>query len=131
MFSQLVLYLMNFKKKKQLHGKVDPRLDATMFYNKPGGMQLYGQDFATSYANNPKDLNDLFCKKYENSDGNFANEFDWRSGINERLLRYADVLLMYAECLNETGDTPGAYTYIQMVRDRARFTKFKLQQNQD
>jgi hypothetical protein len=25
---------------------------------------------------------------------------------------------MYAECLNETGDTPGAYTYIQMVRDR-------------
>ena len=25
---------------------------------------------------------------------------------------------MYAECLNETGDTPGAYTYIQMVRNR-------------
>ena len=25
---------------------------------------------------------------------------------------------MYAECLNETGDTSGAYTYIQMVRSR-------------
>jgi starch-binding outer membrane protein, SusD/RagB family len=99
-------------------GAVDPRLDATMFYNKPGGMQLYGQDFATFYANNPSDLNNLFCRKYQNSDGNYANEFDWRSGINERILRYADILLMYAECLNETGDTPGAYTYIQMVRNR-------------
>jgi starch-binding outer membrane protein, SusD/RagB family len=97
---------------------VDPRLDATMFYNKPGGMQLYGQNFATFYAGNAGDLNDIFCRKYENSDGNYANEYDWRSGINERLLRYADVLLMYAECLNETGDTPGAYTYIQKVRDR-------------
>lgn len=99
-------------------GAVDPRLDATMFYNKPGGMMLYGHDFATFYANNAGDLNNIFCRKYENSDGAYANEFDWRSGINERIMRYADVLLMYAECLNETGDTPGAYTYIQKVRDR-------------
>lgn len=98
---------------------VDPRLDATMFYNKPGGMTLYGQDFATFYANNASDLNNIFCRKYQNSDGQYANEFDWRSGINERIMRYADVLLMYAECLNETGDTQGAYTYIQIVRSRA------------
>lgn len=107
-----------FHDEKTTANTVDPRLDATMFYNKPGGMQLYGQDFATKYAANPVDLNDLFCRKYENSDGAYANEFDWRSGINERLLRYSDILLMYAECLNETGDTPGAYTYIQMVRNR-------------
>lgn len=107
-----------YQVEKTTTGAVDPRLDATMFYNKPGGMKLYGQDFATKYAANPGDLNDLFCRKYQNSDGNYADEFDWRSGINERLLRYADVLLMYAECLNETGDTPGAYTYIQMVRNR-------------
>ena len=98
-------------------GAVDPRLDATVFYNKPG-TKLYGQDFAAFYAANPGDLNDLFCRKYQNSDGAYANEYDWRSGINERLLRYADILLMYAECLNETGDTAGAYTYIQMVRSR-------------
>lgn len=107
-----------FQEEKTITNTVDPRLDATMFYNKPGGMQLYGQNFATFYAGNPGDLNDLFCRKYQNSDGAYANEFDWRSGINERLLRYADVLLMYAECLNETGDTPGAYQYIQMVRNR-------------
>jgi len=44
---------------------------------------------------------------------------DIDNGINERLLRYADVLLLYAECLNEAGDIPGAKTYIDMVRSRA------------
>jgi len=107
-----------FQVEKTVTNTVDPRLEATMFYNKPGGMQLYGKDFATFYAGNAGDLNDLFCRKYENSDGAYANEFDWRSGINERLLRYADILLMYAECLNETSDTPGAYAYIQLVRNR-------------
>ncbi|MTH17766.1 RagB/SusD family nutrient uptake outer membrane protein [Flavobacterium sp. LC2016-01] len=107
-----------FQQEKTKTNAVDPRLDATIFYNKPGGMQLYGKDFATFYATSPADLNDIFCRKYQNSDGQFADEYDWRSGINERLLRYADILLMYAETLNETGDTPGAYTYIQMVRNR-------------
>ncbi|MGV8093612.1 MAG: RagB/SusD family nutrient uptake outer membrane protein [Mangrovibacterium sp.] len=35
------------------------------------------------------------------------------------ILRYADVLLMYADALNNTGKTTDAYQYIQMVRDRA------------
>ena len=107
-----------FHDEKTKTGDLDPRLDATIFYNKPGGMKLYGKDFATFYAKSPGDLNDIFCRKYQNSDGEFADEYDWRSGINERLLRYADILLMYAETLNETGDTPGAYAYIQMVRTR-------------
>lgn len=94
----------------------DPRLDATMFYNKPG-MVIYGQQFATYYQNNPADLNDLFCRKYQN-DGVRPDEFDWRSGINERLMRFADVLLMYAECLNETNRTAEAYPVIQRVRAR-------------
>lgn len=106
-----------YQEEKTTANTIDPRLDATIFYNKPG-TKLYGKDFAVFYASSPADLNDLFCRKYQNSDGEFADEYDWRSGINERLLRYADILLMYAECLNETGDTPGAYGYIQMVRNR-------------
>lgn len=46
--------------------------------------------------------------------------------INTRLLRYSDVLLMYAECLSEAGndskpvsDPSGPKYYIQQVRDRA------------
>ena len=40
-------------------------------------------------------------------------------GVNWRYIRYADVLLMYAECLNETGNTPSAANYLNMVRTRA------------
>ena len=44
---------------------------------------------------------------------------DFDDEINDRLMRYADVLLMYAECLNEAGDAAGAKTYINKVRSRA------------
>ncbi len=37
------------------------------------------------------------------------------------VIRYADVLLMYAEASNELGNSPEAHTYINMVRKRARF----------
>ena len=125
----------DYQLEKTIDGNVDPRLDATILYNKPGGMTLYGQNFATYYAANASDLNNLFCRKYQNSDGDYANEFDWRSGINERIMRYADVLLMYAECLNETGGTNEAYDYIQLVRNRVglpnlRTSKPNLSQTQ-
>jgi hypothetical protein len=106
-----------FQLEKTVDGKVDPRLDATIFYNKPGEL-IYGQSFATVYANSSY-LTDIFCRKYENGDGNKVNEYDWKSGINERLMRYADVLLMYAECQNELGSTANCAKYIQMVRTRA------------
>jgi len=37
------------------------------------------------------------------------------------VIRYADVLLMYAEAANETGNAPAAHEYINKVRKRARF----------
>jgi hypothetical protein len=40
-------------------------------------------------------------------------------GVNFTSLRYADVLLMYAEVLNETSQTAIAQDYLNMVRDRA------------
>lgn len=40
-------------------------------------------------------------------------------GINFTALRYADVLLMYAEALNETNATAEALTYLNMTRSRA------------
>jgi tetratricopeptide (TPR) repeat protein len=115
----------DYQQELTIDNQIDPRLDATIFYNKPGGMTLYGHDFATFYANSPSDLNDLFCRKYQNSDGDRADEYDWRSGINERIMRYADVLLMYAECLNENGSTDLAYDYIQMVRNRVNLPDLK------
>lgn len=40
------------------------------------------------------------------------------SGLNQRLMRYADVLLMLAECEAETGTPSQAAAYINMVRAR-------------
>jgi hypothetical protein len=41
-------------------------------------------------------------------------------GFHRRLIRYADVLLMAAEALNENGKPAQALTYLNMVRARAR-----------
>ena len=111
--------LAEFQIEKTVSGQDDPRLDATLYHNKPG-LKLYGKLFSEVYANSPNDLKDVFTAKYENGGGAFPDEFSilWRSAINQRLMRYADVLLMYAECLNELGQTAQAYPYIQQVRSR-------------
>ena len=43
-----------------------------------------------------------------------------RSGINYHIMRYADVLLMAAECAAETGDLDTALGYVNQVRNRAK-----------
>lgn len=53
-------------------------------------------------------------------DGYEAGGSGGLNGVNNwRLIRYADVLLMYAEVLNELGDANGAITNINKVRQRA------------
>lgn len=65
---------------------------------------------------------DPHIKKYEDErtdqfNGSLANM--WYSGKNFIFLRYADVLLCYAECLNELGETGQANTIVNQVRTRA------------
>lgn len=49
----------------------------------------------------------------------FSTGIQGDGGINFTALRYADVLLMYAEALNELNRTDDAYPYINLVRARA------------
>ena len=102
-----------FLEEATVEGEVDPRLDATMFYNYPGAT-VYGVPYEEQYG---EGTTEIFPKKYQNY-RTLPNEFDWRSGINERLMRYADVLLMYAETQIALGNFAEAAKYIQMVRDR-------------
>ena len=44
----------------------------------------------------------------------------WMISYNIRLIRYSDVLLLYSEALNETGNPGLALTYLNQVRSRAR-----------
>ena len=41
------------------------------------------------------------------------------SKVNWKVIRYADVILMYAEALNENGKSSEALTYLNMIRSRA------------
>ncbi|WP_266367048.1 RagB/SusD family nutrient uptake outer membrane protein [Tellurirhabdus rosea] len=48
-----------------------------------------------------------------------SNASNQQSGINMRIMRYADVLLMLAECENELGNSAAALTLMNQVRARA------------
>jgi tetratricopeptide (TPR) repeat protein len=47
------------------------------------------------------------------------------SKANWKVIRYADVLLMYAEALNENGKTNEALPYLNMVRKRANVPEYQ------
>ena len=47
------------------------------------------------------------------------NGLNWGWNTNERILRLADIILLYAEAMNQTGNDPEAITYADMVRTRA------------
>ncbi|KOS05836.1 hypothetical protein AM493_07140 [Flavobacterium akiainvivens] len=61
---------------------------------------------------------DPHIKKYEDVRTQGSQSF-WNSGKNKPFLRYADVLLSYAECLNELGQTGQAEGFVNQVRTRA------------
>lgn len=57
---------------------------------------------------------------YQNvADGKSGNP---DSGCETIISRYADVILKYAECLNEAGNYPEAVAQVQKIRDRANLT---------
>jgi starch-binding outer membrane protein, SusD/RagB family len=56
-------------------------------------------------------------KKYQNYYKQKSESF--YSGINTKVIRMADVLLMIAEVENELGNIPGAIKYLNQVRNRA------------
>lgn len=61
------------------------------------------------------DVGKPHLKKYEQK----PNQASSAASRNIYYLRYADAVLMYAEALNELGQTPEALTYLNKVRTRA------------
>jgi hypothetical protein len=102
-------WLLDEMSDKTVTGDVDPRRDITVFHYP---MLLFGQ----TYEARKVPLTDTFWHKYEDDrTQNFENYF---SGINFRVIRYADVLLMQAEAQNELGNTAAAIPLINQVRTR-------------
>ncbi|GAB3699646.1 RagB/SusD family nutrient uptake outer membrane protein [Spirosoma flavus] len=100
-------------------GARDPRLEASFLFDStnvkgPDSTLIYGQTFTQRYG---RDNKRVWFRKFQND--HWKNEEGYRSPNNWRYIRYADVLLMYAEALNATGKTTQAYTYVDQVRRRA------------
>lgn len=105
-------------------GPLDPRLDWTVgrrgipywdWGPHPGQNWIRDQSYAGPYS--PKK------QVYKQSqEGTLTEVGNWTSGWTAngyRMIRYADVLLLLAECQIETGDLEAARANINLVRDRA------------
>jgi len=96
-------------------GDISDRVHESIFFDDPNS-EMYSRDSGQNetYASVAGDLNHpKYFKKYAfNADENFYN------GTNISVIRYADVLLMYAEALNENNKTTLAIDQINIVRQR-------------
>jgi hypothetical protein len=105
-------------------GPLDPRLDWSVgrrgipywdWGKHTGADWLRDQTYAGPYS--PK--KQVYKKSQE---GLYTEVGSWTSGFTAngyRMIRYADVLLLLAECQIETGDLSGALANINLVRARA------------
>jgi tetratricopeptide (TPR) repeat protein len=91
---------------------IDPRRDISII-SALNPDRFYGKTF-TELGYNPSQQ---YWRKYLNDRTRTTPE-DFSSGINFRVIRYADILLLQAEALNELGQTPAAVALVKQVRDR-------------
>ncbi|MEJ2677857.1 MAG: RagB/SusD family nutrient uptake outer membrane protein [Gemmatimonadota bacterium] len=98
----------------------DPRLEATILYP----WELLPDGSLQVVYLNPSMLNNRYNQKAFTppAPGN-AGQGSNNSGVDIRIIRYADVLLFAAEAAYRTGDEAKARTYLNMVRARARGTR--------
>ena len=116
-----------FNKERDKDGNVDMRKFHTLFYYDPAEPQTatanyYGKTWlewcAQEGYQNDQFPHACYWKKYTSVETDNKNE-DYSSGANLRILRLADIYLMYAECINElNGDRTTAVEYINKVRRR-------------
>ena len=58
---------------------------------------------------------------------NGSGSVQWKNGGKDMIIiRYADILLLYAEALNENGKTLEAHNYINIVRARANMNNLEV-----
>lgn len=88
----------------------DLRKDVTILYE--GGPQFDGKEYDSDFSNTGYNVRKFLVPLSE------VSTFD-NSPLNFPVLRFADILLVKAEALNELGRTSEAEDYLNMVRNRA------------
>lgn len=108
-----------FLKEKDKDGKSDYRARVSVAWDYEGCM-YYQQKFQDIFKDK---LNTYWILKYQNwrntGEPDPANSF-----INERAMRYADVLLMLAEVELEQNNLSAAVGYINQIRERANLNPY-------
>ena len=102
-----------FKQEPTSDGEIDPRLQHSLFYpdlTEDFGDLIYGRQWQWGEQ-------EAWFRK--GARDYYRDNEDYYSEVNFRLIRYADILLRYAEVLNELGRTSEAYQYVDIVRERA------------
>ncbi len=104
-------------------GPLDPRCDWTI--GRTGVPFLdWGTYTGIAWTRSNSDGGPYTPKKYDalsTEVGTFTDASSWTPGynaVNQYLMRYADVLLMAAECEVEAGSLTNAQSYVNMVRSR-------------
>lgn len=115
-----------YKKELNNSGTFDNRLLSSIFYpavfkDNPG-ITFYNGSVKAWKASWGQEC---FFRKY--TDEAFKTTGDYYSPINYRVIRFADVLLCYAECIANLGDVTTAATYVDRVRGRTSTNLPKLQ----
>ncbi|UFH53908.1 RagB/SusD family nutrient uptake outer membrane protein [Spirosoma sp. KNUC1025] len=125
-------WLLNeFLKEKDKNGNKDYRLDYTMFYSgstlKPHGY-TYADLTRLAAGSDYLPERDRFWIKYTNY---YQSTDSYFSGINDRVIRLADIYLLYAEALNEQGQTAAGIPFANRVRARVNMNALPLTMTQN
>ena len=104
----------------------DPRREATIL-DIEAFIAAQPDPSAITYAIGGGGHTGYYNNKYIKRQGEFGlPDNDLTSPVNYRVIRYADVLLMAAEALYQTGDAGTAQTYVNQVRARVSMPDITL-----
>ncbi|MCD8262378.1 MAG: RagB/SusD family nutrient uptake outer membrane protein [Bacteroides sp.] len=119
-----------FKKERNRDGAYDIRLKYTAFYSEmhndfSNNTKIYNVTSNSGTWGQSNWTGRVFYRKYSSSDEH--NTEDYYNPINVRVIRYADILLMYAECIAELdGSLSEAVGYVNRVRARANMPDLQV-----
>jgi hypothetical protein len=113
-------------------GNYDPRMDVSLF-TEYSNTTLYGQTWAWWVANTTEIITGASFYKFNENEAvldeinNGTGYVQWKNGGKDMIIiRYADILLLYAEALNENGKTSEAHQYVNMVRVRSNMNDLEV-----
>jgi len=104
----------------EMQNNEDPRLDASVIFlgEVLDGVEILGDDATTDTTRVDGQIVEIEC--YNQKVWTPGTTTQESFGHNQRIIRYADVLLMAAEAANENGSPNVALSYLNQVRARAR-----------